>query len=529
MDGVLQFIKAVILGIGFYFIFKIIIDLIFDFCIEKIKNTTSDNKMFQFIFEKHSFLMPLIIFIVCWIPYLIIYFPGMLVPDSSNQIIQFFGMDISATSSTNSVNLIDPNVKITNHQPVLHTFILGNCMNIGKMIGNDNIGIFIYTILQTALLASSLAYIINYMKKLKTNKWIRIFSLIVFSVLPIFPFYAIEITKDVPYVCIGIFYIGELYKLIKNSKEKIPIKSVLPIIALSLLLCLFRNNGIYTVLLSLPFITIIAKPNRKKVLAATLSVFIIYEAFVKAVLPGVFKIPNTGVREMLSVPFQQTARYVTEHENEITNEDKEIIDKVLEYNTLSKRYVPTNADTVKNKYNKDATQEDLKKYFGVWFKHLFKHPDVYIQSFLNNYYGYVYLGSDINSYIVSANAIKNDKRLAKTGKFNYSYIKGFEKARKEAVDFLDTTKDMPIISCFSNIALNNYIILGMAVYLLYKKKYRYIIFLLPSFANILICFVSPVNAYFRYAMPNIFAMPLIISIFLSIVNGKVKDGEENSN
>ena len=63
--------------------------------------------------------------------------------DSTNQIKQFFGMEITERSSTNSVNLIDENVKITNHHPVLHTVILGSCVKIGKMLGNDNLGIFV--------------------------------------------------------------------------------------------------------------------------------------------------------------------------------------------------------------------------------------------------------------------------------------------------------------------------------------------------------------------------------------------------
>ena len=58
----------------------------------------------------------------------------------------------------------------------------------------------------------------------------------------------------------------------------------------------------------------------------------------------------------------------------------------------------------------------------------------------------------------------------------------------------------------------------MFFYLFYKKEYKNIIYLVPSFIILLMCFLSPANTYFRYALPNMFAMPVIISIF-----NKIKD------
>ena len=39
---------------------------------------------------------------------------------------------------------------------------------------------------------------------------------------------------------------------------------------------------------------------------------------------------------MLSIPFQQTARYVKEHGKEVTKEEKMTINKVLNYDTIGK-------------------------------------------------------------------------------------------------------------------------------------------------------------------------------------------------
>ncbi len=519
--GKFQFFKAIIVAISYFIIFKLIIDCLFEYIIPKIKYKASNNKIFNFIFEKHSFLVPLVIILLCWLPYVILFYPGVLMSDSSNQIKQYFGMEISDTTSTNSVKLLDENVKITNHHPVLHTFILGTCLNIGRKLINDNFGIFIYTFLQLITLAVSFAYIINFMKKLKTNNYIRVATLLLFALFPIFPFYAMEITKDVPYTSVLIIYICQLYKIIKNyNNKKMSNWKVASIITISILVCLLRNNGLYSIILSLPFVAIFNKVNRKRILFITVFVFIFYELFLKVLLP-ICKIPNTGVREMLSVPLQQTARYVKQYDKEITDEEKEVIDKLLNYKTLATRYVPERSDAVKNEFNKDATSEDLKNYFKIWFKQFFKHPNVYFESFINNYYGYFYLEEKTVEY--TAKYIeKCDEKINKNGDFKYSYNKMIN-GRKAIKEYLNISKKIPVISWVTNLAINNWIILLIICYLLYIKKYKEIVFILPSLVTVLVCLISPVNAYFRYSLPNIFAIPLIISIFLDIIS---KDKEE---
>ena len=51
---------------------------------------------------------------------------------------------------------------------------------------------------------------------------------------------------------------------------------------------------------------------------------------------------------MFSLPFQQTARYVKNTGDEISEEEREIIAKVLDYDSLAEIYEPMTADPVKN-------------------------------------------------------------------------------------------------------------------------------------------------------------------------------------
>ena len=47
-----------------------------------------------------------------------------------------------------------------------------------------------------------------------------------------------------------------------------------------------------------------------------------------------------SVRAMLSIPLQQTARYVTTYPEDVTKEEKEALEAVLDYENLSEIYDP---------------------------------------------------------------------------------------------------------------------------------------------------------------------------------------------
>ena len=81
---------------------------------------------------------------------------------------------------------------------------------------------------------------------------------------------------------------------------------------------------------------------------------------------------------------------------------------------------------------------------------------------------------------------------------------------------------IPLIGLLVNIGFNTWVILFLFNYLLYKKKYRDIIWLMPSITTILVCFASPANTYFRYALPYIFSMPLIIGLLFHSIKRNTK-------
>ena len=78
--------------------------------------------------------------------------------------------------------------------------LLGGSIKLGRLLGSDNLGLFIYAIMQSITLASSLAYTISYLYKKKKSLILSFVLLMIYSLVPMFPFYAMSAVKDIAYI-----------------------------------------------------------------------------------------------------------------------------------------------------------------------------------------------------------------------------------------------------------------------------------------------------------------------------------------
>ena len=499
--NIILLLVSLIKFITYYLLLSTIINLISNklksFDIKNIKLPNILQK-FQNYYEKHPYKTIIIFILICWLPYFISFYPAILSPDPSNQIKQYFGI---ATSYIESVNLVDPNVLITNHHPIFHTFILGGFAKIGYLLGNLNFGLFLFTIFQVFVVISAMTYALVYLKKQQLPFIYRFIILLMFSLIPVFPLYAMSSVKDTFFGALLIFYIIEVHKIMTNNYKP---KEYIIFTLLLIIMLLVRHNAIYILAVSLLVLLIILKSKRLPLFIVLISSIFIYTTHNKIILP-IYHISPGSIREMLSVPFQQTARYVKYYDNDLTNQDKKIIDKILNYDTLKDRYKPNISDPVKNEFNKDATNEDLKAYLNVWFKGLLKHPGVYIDATINNVYGYFYPNTS-NWYVY----YNYDKRLSESN-LNYHYNK-LKIPRNILSAYATSYPYIPVLGAQVNIGFTVWIYMYLICYLIVNKAKKFITLLIPAFMLLFTCIVGPVNTYFRYIFPLVITLPLIIGL-----------------
>lgn len=476
-------------------------------------------------FDKKAFLKLSLIMIACWVPYMIIMAPGAMGTDTRDQFAQILGNG-EMSWSPGTVPREPTDILLTNHHPVAHTLLLGIFLKFGELIGSYFAGIELYCVLQSVVFALALTYSVMKLQEYGMSKRLAKLVYLFFTLCPLFPLWGMTTFKDTPFSIMLLVVTLLLYDAFK-APEKFNKTKYLVFAAALFVLMLVRNNSFYMVLILLPF-TVIHFRKDKKFLVKVISVMLIPILLFKVGFTGIaFKVAgvnNGSPREMLSVPLQQTARYILEFEDEITPEEQKNILTILgggdvSLNEIAQLYVPDRSDEVKGLYNKYATTDDLINYFKTWFAQLAKHPGCYVEAFLN--LNFSWFGFDSNHDAIYYNG-NTDETIPDylEGLDSPDALAGARSAVSQLVNLLDR---IPIVSCLFEFSFYTWCYVVIFLAMLMRKRYTELLVCLPIFANYAICFVGPV-AYMRYVIPMIACIPFVI--FITFSRSRNKNDED---
>ena len=227
-----------------------------------------------------------------------------------------------------------------------------------------------------------------------------------------------------------------------------------------------------------------------------------------------YNIEPGGIQEALSLPFQQTARYVKEHEEEVTQEEKEAIKGVLAYNKLGKYYNPKISDPVKATYKKKATTKDLTAYLKVWVQQGLKHPVTYIEATMNQNYYLVYpLVENSTVYDTTAPDKVSAKKLAE--KLGVHEVPMIQKLDRWRTGFNKVFFSLPVFGLIASMAFFNLILIYLCYHGIRKKIPQMFLLVMPLLLSDAIIVLAPViKGHPRYAFPVIYSIPIVFCAYL---------------
>lgn len=460
----------------------------------------------------HPVIFFSIILAACWLPTFIACAPGLFMGDTLDQIKMSMNLPNSRSEHT---LLIDPNVTLTQHHPVLHTMLLGAFISCGSTIfGSETAGVLAYTLFQYLVTIFCLAAALAFLVEIGTHIKIVLVLLLFFSLDPIFAKYAMLITKDVLFAdALLVFLIGTTRILIGKRSTHVHFACL---VASAVFTSMLRSGALVLVVASLAIFCICQK-KESRALAGTAGAILLLGLALQLVIFPSLSISGTNMRELMSIPFQQTARFAKAYPNEITPEERDAIDTVLSYDDLAKRYKPTTSDSVKDRSNKYATANDYVAYFSAWSSMLARHPEIYLSATLHNYYGYFYLGRPQSPHYTTVSSNKFYSKAANEG-FGFQWV--FQGSK---FDNLRATRDnaelafdrLPVISLLNLAAFYNWGLIILTILLL-RKNSRLAVLLVPLWILLLASLIGPVNGYyFRYSYPLVICMPFIAGILFS--------------
>ena len=436
--------------------------------------------------NKISFFINMLLIFLAWIPYFLRYYPGLLTSDSIVQLSQAIGIS-----------------ELTNHHPIFHTGIIALFVNIGQAIsGNLNTGIAFYTIAQMLIMSAIFAFILRYLSKKQVPNIVRIIVLLYYMLYPINALFSVTMWKDVLFAGILPIFIIQCIELIINTENFLSKKkNIVSFIIVSLLVFFARNNGMYVVILTMPFILIVLRKYWKKVLPLFISIILLY-AIIKTSVFAIFDVKSGSVAEMLSIPVQQIARVVKYHRNELDEETINKINKFFTCDNIGEKYNPTLSDPVKAELNDEYFNENKGEFISLWFNLLTRYFKDYVESFISNSYGYYY--PEASHWVANRTMEPNNLGVEQT-----PIIKGTLVSK---VDSLIERRDIPVLSMCFSIGAAFWLIVICVGYKIYIKEYKFILIYLPIFILWLTIVASPVFCEYRYAYSLFTSLPIFIGL-----------------
>lgn len=417
-----------------------------------------------------------------------------------------------------SVQLLYEGSRLTNHHPILHVMFLHFCVQAGICAFNSwNAGILIYVLLQELLFLSVVSMSLSELKERGLSVTGCTLYVFFFSIHPIIQNYINLVTKDVIYASFLLLFI---LALSRNTHKERKRNTVLMLIA-SIGMMLFRNEGVYVLLLTYFTAFLLFKRKRRQYLIWLAFIATLYTGWMNIVLPF-FRVSPGSIREMLSVPFMQTARIVKLFPEDITPEEKEVIRSVLDYERLPELYDERSADKVKATF-KDENKDNLSDFLKVWGSISRRHPDAFIDAFFYWKYDFLYPSERLSEQ--TYNYTNCYEFIHQTVTW---YCKPLEPNLvqpvhlRRAARFLEEMRKvilrMPLFDSLGSAAAYVWLMVIAGFDAIRRKTRVGILMLIPLYVGLAAGLVGPTAAtYFRYMFSIVVALPFVVS-YISIEN-----------
>lgn len=469
------------------------------------------------------FVMSMVVLFICWLPYYICLWPGSLHGDFPMQVLQLFHYPTYLQRQLTSDGV---NILYSNDHPFIHTQLVGLFIKFGMRIGNLELGYGMYTFLQMIVYIVGISLLLATLYHFHVKYVLVKAGLAMYALIPVFPAYAVLVGGDAFFAMFFIYFMVEMIWIFGTRGSVLDNwKFDIAVIVTLFLLAAAKNQGLYIVAVFFFICLLCMKKYRIKVIITMLVPILFFQFVYTGMIFTACRVNTVGKQEALSFCFQQTARYVKYHGDEVTEEEKQAIDKILKYNILAKKYDPDLSDKVKRTFKKESTSEDLSNYFKVWLAMGLKHPGEYIQAFLANTYSYycpaftnktgLYFKFDtMKGYVAQRKWAREtipEKFVEETSGKVPEKIKPL---REKIILLVAGTYKIPVFNWFYNPGVITWMLLLAFFAFWTRKEYFNILTFLPVLLVVGVCLLSPKNNNLRYIYPACCLVPgMLIAAF----------------
>lgn len=469
--------------------------LLYLLCERFFVSSNPSKTSFNTVSFKHLTLLGFIIF-VCWLPVFLAYFPGICSYDFSIQMGQ-------AESGVYS-----------DHHPFMHTLCIQFFWNLGKNIfASGTIGIAIYTLFQMIILLASFIYSLYILNKCNIHKYWLYGLTTFYALFPPNAFMSVSATKDTIFAAFVLFMTCSLLYVLRSFITKTSCKLEYIILILSSIgTIFFRNNGRYALLAMIAVTLLLLIFHRtyrvKYSMILSFSVAALFIAItILNLTQSAIECTQGDRREMLSIPIQQWARIINRHEQELDTETVAFIKQCIDEEGLYE-YDPYISDPVKRHTHTNVILNNAGTFIQTYVKLFFAYPDEYVNAFLIQNSGFLYIldtshawinyNPDISGYGYIQTHELNDE-LAGRDIYKKSFLPNLYTALEQWTNN-NRYLHFPILNILMASGIWFSLVLFMLASVFTQKKYQLLLPIAFVFGYYLTLFLGP-TVQLRYIYP----------------------------
>lgn len=455
----------------------------------------------------------------CWVPWIALQFPAAMTGDTYLQLIQYCSdppVYYAICDGTLDSKYVD-------HHPVFDGIVFGLFVSLGNVLGSQNLGLLIYSVLQSAGTALCLSLSCFYVKRIGTPRFVPFLLLGLCAAIPLIPLSATSMIKDSlfsPFFILFFIFVIEIC-LTKGACLATK-KNFLLFFLVIVLLCLTKKTGVYLAIGTLIVVAIFVAPFRKHALVAGVASYVLTAILIPAIVwPLIGGVAPGGKQEMLGVLFQQSVTASVEHPESLSEDDRRAINSVIDLDAAIEKFDPTIVDPVKAQFRTKCSTGDLLSYLSTYIKLGLQHPDSYAKSIGKVVIRMIAPVEHFGTHYRCETVLNNeDKALyyELDGAYDLSFEKPEELAKIDRliqIDISNLAYEIPWFGWVSTKGLYGGLVPLLAFIVLARHRglKETVAILSPVIISFLLLFVSPASSG-RYIIPFLYVAPLLIGLII---------------
>lgn len=430
--------------------------------------------------------------LLCWLPWFLYNYPGVMTPDSISQFSQATGL-----------------IPYSSHHSLVHTLLFQLFYRLGFGLTHSvNAGIACYIVFQMLVLAAVETFCLDLFARLGIRRLLLVIWFLFWGLIPYNAIYAVTMWKDVLFSAFLLLYAILLFCLLRLEDWKLSAhwRLFLCLFLSGWLTCMLRSNGLYVFLFLLPFVLAVFRRRIKAMALLQLSILLL--AFlVKGPVFDHFQVAKPHFTESLSIPLQQVARVVTEGRS-LTADQEALIDQVVDASLIPEYYDPVLSDPIKALViynNADYLSDHKADFFRLWLDLGLTYPRDYIEAFIDQTKGYW--------YPAPADLRTNEGISPNEAGLFWPHLLRGQLPVKISEILLKMPDLFPVYGLLWSIGAFTWAALFLFSFQFLYGERKYLLFYLPFLGTILtLLLATPVASDLRYAYPLFLGMPFLLSV-----------------